>query len=184
MKTYLNRIFSTLLIISAILSSSCGDETLGNSSPQYLLGDFTFTIKVVDENSENLLLDEDTRNKIAENITITYNGKTYFCDYIIDFQNEMPTLPDDYFGMYMTLMDCKENKEASYADITFGHFLSWKFYDDETFTINWGDGSSDTVRFTHGCYYTKDNKRVEKKEFYLNDKNYSEPIFVIKKDML
>ncbi|MBE6309893.1 MAG: hypothetical protein E7080_02415 [Bacteroidales bacterium] len=183
MKTYLNKMFSTLLIVSAILSISCDDKALGNSSPQFLLGDFSFTIKVVDENSENLLIDDDSRNKIAENITITYNGKTYFCDYIIDFRNEIPTLPDDYFGMYMTFMESQENKEASYADITFGHFLSGKFYNNETFTINWGDGSSDTVRFTHGCYYIKDNKRVEQKEFYLNDKKYSTPTFVITKNI-
>lgn len=83
----------------------------------------------------------------------------------------------------MTFMESQENKEASYADITFGHFLSGKFYNNETFTINWGDGSSDTVRFTHGCYYTKDNKRVEQKEFYLNDKKYSTPTFVITKNI-
>ena len=182
MNNLLKLLLSTLLLINTMVLVSCEDDAKGNYTP-FLLGDFSFTIKVVDNNSKNLLLDENTRNKIAENITITYNGKTYPCDYIIDFREDSPNLPESYFGMYMSFFECIENKNASSADITFGPFLSWKYYNNETFTINWGDGSSDIVEFTHGSYYTSDNIRVEKKEFYLNDEEIHSPTIIIKKSI-
>ena len=52
---------------------------------------------------------------------------------------------------------------------TFGDFDATKDHSDISFTIDWGDGTTDEIFYTYDYDVTKGNVIVWNYEFYLND---------------
>ncbi|EXY94109.1 putative lipoprotein [Bacteroides fragilis str. 3998 T(B) 4] len=63
--------------------------------------------------------------------------------------------------------------------LSFGEFSPEHQYKGETFTIHWGDGTKDVVKFDLYITWKKQNPTIHKR-LYLNDKEYSKDSFLIK----
>ena len=68
----------------------------------------------------------------------------------------------------------KEKKRV----LSFGEFSPEHKYKGETFTIHWGDGTKDVVKFDLYITWKKQDPTIHKK-LYLNGKEYSEDSFLI-----
>ena len=69
--------------------------------------------------------------------------------------------------------------EAKERVLSFGEFSPEHQYKGETFTIHWGDGTKDVVKFDLYITWKKQNPTIHKR-LYLNDKEYSKDSFLIK----
>jgi len=168
------------LSIFALVFAGCSDdENLGNDpgkeepekeQPGMMIWDFVnynVMFKVVDEVG-NDMLDEETEGYISlSNITVYYNKEEY--KYALKSKANLP-LP--------LAVRIENNEELNATLFCFGEFDPTETYKDETFVVDWGDGTKDTIRFN--LYITwEDEYPTVHKAVYLNDEIYSDTNFLI-----
>jgi len=131
---------------------------------------------IVTDSKGNDLLDPDyTGNILKNNITITYNDKTFKSNDI-----ELRYLPAEPLAIRKIYSEfLKKNLLA------FGEFTPVENFKNETFTINWGDGTIDVVKFDLYIEWPNIYTPVINQKLYLNEKevaieNYSFVINLIK----
>ena len=95
-------------------------------------------------------------NILSQPIKAIYNGKELPLDSMKD--KWVPTNPIQINFSGLTL---HEGGDSYYLE--FGLFDSQKDYKNETFIIDWGDGSTTTVTFSHYCDRTPTG---EEKDFH------------------
>lgn len=141
MKTRIFYPWGVLLPVLCVLVG-CSKESDEGDMP---LGDvFPFSIQIVVQDAAgNDLLDPETPNSIAGNtIKAIYKGEEYIRQ---SPDTWIPTMtPDPVFWGLRT------GKGEKRYFLSFGEFDSLKAYTDETFYLDWGDGSApDTITFSH-----------------------------------
>lgn len=123
----------------------------------------TISIIVKNATGDNLL-DPDFEGNILDNeIYVEYDGETYTLD-----ENAVETraIPAIWYGLRYA--------EAA-KRLWFGQFSTGADYRGEIFTINWGDGTSDEIKFD---LFTRGSHNVKKK-IWLNGELQSENDLVV-----
>lgn len=151
-----------LFAIVFLLFLSCGSDKIWD----FINYDVCFIVKNAD--GENLL-DPATEGHILDSdITVEYNGKTYALNDNTRADKAV------WYGLRIEAYGYKDNTPT----LKFGEFDTAVGYREEQFTVHWGDGSSDVVKFDLYVKGTSNNPKVKKK-IWLNGKLKSESSFVI-----
>ena len=169
MKNY----FVWLLLLLPLLATGCYGEEEKEDGPGDYIWDFinyNIYFSVKDAAGANLLDPQVSSNLLANEITVEYEGKTFPLENSVDTRFNMPRS----LGLRKELLG-KEKKRV----LSFGEFSPEHQYKGETFTIHWGDGTKDVVKFDLYITWKKQNPTIHKR-LYLNDKEYSKDSFLIK----
>jgi len=143
-------------------------------------GPIEFLISVSDSNGVDLL--DSTKTDFVKGITLKYKDKTY------PVSNGLYNSHFKYLGLARTkfymptmyglqLLPWEAVRDAYYSKANENFYLYFGELDgsddrDDTFTINWGDGTKDVIRFTRKISGLK-----AKDNWYLNDKEIAGRIF-------
>ncbi len=129
--------FSIFAILTVILFTGCGEL------PTWDFFNTDISIVIRDEGGNNVL-------DLSKNIKIVYDGKTYVME-----NPEQPTRAEIVKPEWKGLR--WNGSLGDNAMLLFGEFSAdTKNYRGETFTINWGDGTSDEITFD--LYVTVEGK--------------------------
>ena len=152
------KLFSIFISIAILfmISACSGDDNTAEELPLNHPLPFNFLFIVQDADGNDLLDASTTGNILSQPITAIYNGKELPLDSMKD--KWVPGSPVDITFSGLTL---HEGGDSYYLE--FGLFDSQKDYKNETFIIDWGDGSTTTVTFSR--YYDR-TPTGEKKDFH------------------
>lgn len=142
------KFFSLFISIAILLmiSACSGDDNTAKEQPLIHPFPFNFLFIVQDAEGNDLLDAKTPGNILSQPIKAIYNGKELPLDSMKD--KWVPASPVDINFSGLTL---HEGGDSYYLE--FGLFDSLKDYKNETFIIDWGDGSTTTVTFSH--YYDR-----------------------------
>ena len=148
----------TLLTIFA----GCNDE----EEYDPLIWDFkcyNINIIVLDEEGNDLLDHNNPENILNNEITVVYNNNKYAKKY----ENEITlrALTPQKLAI-RTIHDEKNNKHY----IAFGEFSPTENFKSETFTIDWGDGTKDEIKFDLYITWKNPKEPTVHKKLYINEK--------------
>lgn len=113
----------------------------------------TLTIEIHDKDSVNILNDSITRTEYMENMKIIYRDSVFCCsgetkqydsDYSFNGKNSLSNIEfwtKDYYN--------KEWMPYTYYAFWFGSFAPNQKLEDELVIIDWGDGTTDEIKFTY-----------------------------------
>ena len=152
------KFFSIFISIAILLmiSACSGDDNTAEELPLNHPLPFNFLFIVQDADGNDLLDAKMPGNILSQPIKAIYNGKELPLDSMKD--KWVPGSPVDITFSGLTL---HEGGDSYYLE--FGLFDSQKDYKNETFIIDWGDGSTTTVTFSR--YYDR-TPTGEKKDFH------------------
>ena len=152
------KLFSIFISIAILLmiSACSGDDNTAEELPLNHPLPFNFLFIVQDADGNDLLDAKTPGNILSQPIKAIYNGKELPLDSMKD--KWVPGSPVDITFSGLTL---HEGGDSYYLE--FGLFDSQKDYKNETFIIDWGDGSTTTVTFSR--YYDR-TPTGEKKDFH------------------
>lgn len=164
-----------LLLIFPLFIASCSDDN-DDEPGSDVFWDFTnYSVGFhVTDNMGNNLLDSDVEGNMLENdIYIEYAGKTY-----------RRTALKDNMPMPLDLRTIRYGEDNTIF-LSFGEFSPTRNYKNESFTIHWGDGTKDVIKFDLYITWHKGEPTVHR-ALYLNDQLYSDTSFLIslKKDRI
>ena len=135
-------------------------------------------ILVTDADGNNLLDKESPDNILENDIKAIYRDETYqrlsFEQSAVRFNMPEP------LGLRTTVR--KYSNDKTMIILTFGGFSPESNHHNESFTIYWGDGTSDIIKFDfYIIWENKKNPQVHSK-FYLNDQEWNKggPITIVK----
>ena len=124
---------------------------------------YDINFAVTDSKGNDLLNPEYAGNILKNNITITYNNQTFKYNYVeLRYNMPYPLAIRKVYNEYL-------NKNL----LTFGEFTPADNFKNETFTIDWGDGTKDVVTFD--LYIEWPNIYTPKvyQKLYLNEEEVS-----------
>ena len=152
------KFFSIFISIAILLmiSACSGDDNTAEELPLNHPLPFNFLFIVQDADGNDLLDAKTPGNILSQPIKAIYNGKELPLDSMKD--KWVPANPIEINFSGLTL---QEGGDSYYLE--FGLFDSLKDYKNETFIIDWGDGSTTTVTFSR--YYDR-TPTGEKKDFH------------------
>ena len=152
------KLFSIFISIAILfmISACSGDDNTAEELPLNHPLPFNFLFIVQDADGNDLLDAKMPGNVLSQPIKAIYNGKELPLDSMKD--KWVPGSPVDITFSGLTL---HEGGDSYYLE--FGLFDSQKDYKNETFIIDWGDGSTTTVTFSR--YYDR-TPTGEKKDFH------------------
>ena len=164
MKTIKYTLFTTIVTLFSFFTS-CKENYINNGDDN-LIWDFacySINFMVTDTDGHDLLSPHFNGNILNNDITVTYNNNKY----IKKSENEITLrflMPQEL--AIRTIHD--EINKKNY--ISFGEFTPCDDFKNETFTIDWGDGTKDEIKFD--LYITWDNpkKPVINKRLLVNGK--------------
>lgn len=131
-------------------------------------------IMVVDKSGNNLMKEETPGNLLEADITLTYKGKTYSR---LDMSDPwlMPdkmvsstgtkALPPAIFNGLQTY----RTPDGDFVCLVIGYFDQDESFGKETFTIDWGDGTSNVIGYSQ-AFSWKNNKPDMKAKYWLDGK--------------
>lgn len=152
MKTRLLALFSLpFLLLCSCSKHDSKSDIIVDWNPIEIL------ISLSDNNGVDLL--DSTKTDFVKGITLTYKNKTYPVSnslYESVFKNYLSVIRTKYYlpSMYgLQLLPWKAVRAGYYLYAQERYYLYFGELDgsdsrDDTFTINWGDGSEDVIRFT------------------------------------
>lgn len=172
MKT--NVLFSLLIgfVLCQALFSSCSEN---NEYPDDIIWDFApinFTFFVQDEQGNDLLSPLTEGNILGQDIKATYRGKEYKL-------NEL-TLPNTK-AYLATLYGLHIVEREDGSCLCFGELQGEDTYEDETITLDWGDGTRDVITFSSRLTWNSPEDPEFDRHFYLNGVEQEGPQFVLTK---
>ena len=152
------KLFSIFISIAILfmISACSGDDNTAEEPPHPDPLPFNLLFIVQDADGNDLLDAKTPGNILSQPIKAIYNGKELPLDSMKD--KWVPGSPVDITFSGLTL---HEGGDSYYLE--FGLFDSQKDYKNETFIIDWGDGSTTTVTFSR--YYDR-TPTGEKKDFH------------------
>lgn len=162
-----------LLCFCTIGYVGCSNQKDGPESDEiWDIYPFVIKIGVIDQKG-NDLLNPETEGSIAHTgIKAIYKGMVFEKDSIV--KSKTKAVDVRFTGLYTW-----EYTEGKYV-LEFGAFHGDRDYDDERIILDWNDGSKkDTVVFNHRFYWKK-QKPVTENIFYLNGRETSSPIIIVK----
>lgn len=110
-------------------------------------------IEILDKDSVNILNDSITRNEYMENMKIIYRDSVFCCsgvtkqydsDYSFNGKNSLSNIEfwaKDYYN--------KDWRPYTYYAFWFGSFAPNQRFENELVIIDWGDGTTDEIKFTY-----------------------------------
>ena len=173
MKT--NVLFSLLIgfVLCQALFSSCSEN---EENPDDIIWDFApinFTLSVQDEQGNDLLNPQTEGNILNQDIKAIYQEKTYRMDELA-----MPVTK-----AYMAILYGLRHVEAEDGRwlLRFGELQGERTYDNETITLDWGDGTSDVITFSSRLTWNSPEDPEFDRHFYLNGVKQESSSFVLTK---
>lgn len=164
-----------LAILSVISFASCDKN---NETRMYIdVYPIEFKFYVLDKDSVNLLNDSTIMKEYMDKVKVIYNNNEYKCSEIVDFNKSIQSRWYAPFFKGLIMFDNGFSSSDNYV-LYFGEFDGSLVYNEISFTIDWGDGTTDDI-FFKGSYYNMKSNR----EFYLNGELIQKgesPIFVYK----
>ncbi|MBE6310793.1 MAG: hypothetical protein E7080_07060 [Bacteroidales bacterium] len=161
-----------LTLFSITIFTSC-EEDVETDLPMDI-NPIKFTFYLLDKDSVNLLNDSTNRALFMEKVKIIYKNKEYKCTEVLDslyYSNlwnseESRALPVFFNGLRIE-QTIPISSKYPYV-FTFGDFDGTKDYSEFSFTIDWGDGTTDKIFYKDNIEIKK-GQLVSNCEFYLND---------------
>lgn len=156
-----NSFVPILAIMFAILLSSCDNDNDNGNNNDWVIDIYPiwFEMKVNDANGStrlNPVADAD----FLQNTYITYSGQTFKATIYTEDSKSRFYLPI-FYGLVLTT----DNNGTPY--LFFGEFDGAKNTEDESFTIHWGDGSTDVVSYDNKV--TISGKEIDRDiHYYVN----------------
>lgn len=175
----MKRSFSTLLHLFALLfavsflTSSCKGE-----DPDIIFDFYPLNIEVevMDKEGRDLLDANTPGNLLSQDVTATFLGKTFKMGERIDrptpdvFRAYMPTFHGLLIGTN------KNGRKVLY----FGELAGDTTFESEKLVLNWGNGwPEDVITINQEAHRRKNDIKVTR-SFYLNGKEVSRPIKIVK----
>ena len=170
MKKIIYIIVYTLLMCFIFINVSCEDDD-SNSLLNWDIYPIMFHFKITNKDSVSLLNDSIKRNFYKERIKITYKGREYKVCEVIDFEDSLRNQSRAYEAVFkgFWLQNYWVHSASKNFIFRFGEFAGDKKYENETFVIDWGNGTSDNIVFNNECVYSKNKKPHIIRSFYLNN---------------
>ncbi len=154
-----------LLLIPAVIMLFTGCSN-NNDDIIWDFANFNVAFRVVNQAGEDLLNEEEEGNML-EDIKVVYKDKEYKWERPLKYN--MPK------ALALRTM-YSSDKDIIY--LCFGEFSPQSNYKNETFTIDWGDGTTDEIKFN--LYITwKGNDPTVHQAVYLNGELYSDENLLI-----
>ncbi len=136
-----------LPLVCAVLLAGCKEQLWDYPNEE-------ISITVVNAQGKDLLFEENDGDILGNNISIDYNGKNYTRQPYT--RAAVPPNPPKWKGFRVKTSIYTHTKGA----LVFGEFsVDTKGYRGESFTINWGDGTTSEVTFD--LYATSNGKKKE-----------------------
>ena len=163
-------ILLTYITLSILFCTSCSDLAFSDETiletPTWSqsFAPIELLVKIEDKAGNNLL-DANLANHLDyDNISVSINGETYPIKAEADFGERIPSTQNFVFSYYPTLVQY-ENEYALYL----GQCDGSRLLELVTVTIDWGNGTHDSISFCNILTYEKNGKVKDvKRDFYLN----------------
>lgn len=156
----------TALVAMFLGFTACGEEDGPNPNKVYDFAPIVVHFTLTGENGEDLLDPATPGTYAGMPLTVTYRGNTYKKDVFTGWNRPYTrAYLADMNGIYTTGMKYVDRSDR-YA-LAFGELDGADTYEDETITLNWGDGTTDVVTFSLKLKWKKDEP-VIKRSFKLN----------------
>ena len=170
------RLWIILALCFAVFSSCDDNKEEDDRIWDFAKYDAEFVVKDADGRN---LLDPATSGNILDNeIKVSYEGETY--DLCIGKENCFihkhltRDLPAFWYGLRIC-EECRKYHEEK-SVMMFGEFSPTDNHRSKTFTINWGDGSSDEITFDLYITWKKNDPTVHK-NIWLNGVEHDSFLF-------
>jgi hypothetical protein len=129
---------------------------------------YNVDFQVTDEAGNDLLNPETENNITGNDISVEYKGEVFKIKTETKANMPLPLgLRMNYYGTVPVYL------------LSFGEFAPDVGYKNETFIVDWGDGTRDQIKFDLEITWKKCKPTIHK-TIYLNDKIYSNESFLIK----
>ena len=171
-RNILNILWSVLLCLP--LFSSCSEDN--NGEDDLIIWDFApinFYMTVQDAEGNDLLSPTTEGNILNQDIKAIYQGKEYRLDEL--------ALPDTkvylarMYGLHIV------ETEDGRSLLCFGELQGEDTYEDETITLDWGDGTTDVITFSSRLTWKSPEEPEFDRHFYLNGVEQESSSFVLTK---
>lgn len=162
------------------LTTACSDDNdPGTPSDFDTASPYTITMRVLDENSQNLLDKKTQDNILKDSVTVLFADSVYQLDTIPSSKKLPESMPKtdnaDFYGLWVYAPVGTRNYLMQ-----FGEFDGKQNLTNQRFIIRWNDGTpNDTVGWTH--VYSKDGGNTTyRTDVTLNGKPATMPITFVK----
>lgn len=164
----------TLLFISLCFVACDNDnEDLGDAI--WDIYPLVIRVEVTDSQGYDLLNPYTENNWREQPITATYKGETYEIkwDPFFDGRPNTRLYPARFYGLYT-----RYNLPLEKYMLEFGEFDGMGDYENETLTIDWGNGRTDVITYSWDFEWVKDEPKI-KKTFWINGVETTNPIKIV-----
>ena len=163
-----------LALFSATMFLSCEKDEVVTGRPMDI-SPIEFVFYLLDEDSTNFLNDSINRTLFMEKVKVIYKNREYKCTEVIDSlyysklrnSGKSRALPVFFNGLRIE-QTIPSSSKYPYV-FTFGEFDATKDHSEISFTIDWGDGTTDEIFYKYDFFVTKGYVAVFNYEFYIND---------------
>ena len=174
MKT--NVLFSLLIgfVLCQALFSSCSENNEYHDDIIWDFAPINFYITVQDVEGNDLLSPTTEGNILEQDIKATYQGKEYKL-------NELAVPNTKAYLATLYGLHAVETKEGR-CFLYFGELQGEDTYEDETITLDWGDGTTDVITFSSRLTWNSPEDPEFDRHFYLNGVEQESSAFVLTKE--
>lgn len=150
--------FLLVVAAAAMMMTGCNAEVGEDTTWDFVNASVAFTLL---DNDDTDLLNPDTENKYdLSKVVVTYADKEY--RYAQKTVDEAPTRTNMPRTLALRLEQVTYQQSDIYGRflLTFGEFSPESDYHDQTFTIDWGNGTTDRVTFSYYVTWKKNKPTV------------------------
>lgn len=174
MKT--NALFSLcigIILCQAFFLTSCSESNEGNDDIIWDFAPINFIIAVQDAEGNDLLNPLTEGHILEQDIKAIYQGKEYKL-------NEQVAQTRDYLAILRGLQAFM-TEDGRYM-LFFGELDGTDTYDNETLTLDWGDGTTDVITFSSRLTWNSPEDPEFNRHFYLNGVEQESSTFLLTKE--
>lgn len=173
----MNKLISLLLLLTFCLTGCETIDTPKKDDPDdFIIWDFmchSFPMKVIDVAGNNLFHAESPEGPWKDGPYVIYKGKRFdlklWCP---EYEVETRALPPSFLELYLM-----KDKEGMHY-LCFGEFSPSGSYYGQPFTIYWGDGSKDEIKFDLYITWKSQREPTVHRNLYLNGKQITETAYI------
>ena len=173
MKTHI--LFSLVIgfLLCLPLFSSCSEDNNGGDDIIWDFAPINFYMTVQDAEGNDLLSPTTEGNILNQDIKAIYQGKEYKLNELAlpDTKAYLATL----YGLHVV------ETEDGRSLLCFGELQGDDTYEDETITLDWGDGTRDIITFSSRLTWNSPEDPEFDRHFYLNGVEQESSSFVLTK---
>ena len=175
MKKFYHILLAAVALTMCVGCSEEEDENWNKDGKGYEFGPLELYIRATA--GEHNLIYPSYEGNICNKVSVTYNGETYY--YTPESKVSPKYFPATFRGLYQRSFVNRtdpDDPSTEFQDhvMFFGEFDFSKKYKNEVFYINWSDGKTDKVRWSHWLVWAND--RIESRgDMFLNGKKMQGP---------